>query len=611
MSVSHPLTLRRLALVSLVTFSVAAFAAEPATPAAKALGPQSPVESYNAPVAQPTPLAGLIDFPRLIAAPGPNDGLVVLPSLERLRLEIVDTSGGDVADGFVIIAGESRTGKTRASLYAALRQKLAAYRHQRLTLGDVRKLQQDVTAVYAELGYPLMSVVVPPQEIADRTLRVQINEFKLAAWKIVYGDGQGGYGADTPHWSRAARLAAILNPLLAEPILQKESLETAVKAINRNPYRQARVVFEPGQDRGDSTATIQIDERRRWGVEAGYNNYATKASGTHRFSLGGNLAVPLSDQQLSWNVTVGTSLRDFQNYSLIYTIPLGARQKLTANANYSDTISSSIPGIDAASKTLQTSLEHDLSLVDGKTFSWSLSTTGLFKRFKRASIFGDVAVGGADFESVQLQLSSPFNWRESTATDQIVLGTVLSFSGVTARNTDADFRTFYNSPDGRATTQQYTLNYARVQQLGPWVKALDGWTAETQISWQFAKRELAGSDAFSIGGPSALRAYPASTVNGDDGAYLIQMVHSKPWSLAGTPLANPFLQQVAITPLAEIGWAHYAKGGSDHVWDGGVLVNLAGSHNFSVSVSVAFAGTAMGEVKRGNARAFVGAHWSY
>ena len=82
--------------------------------------------------------------------------------------------------------------------------------------------------------------------------------------------------------------------MLDEPILGRASLDAAVQRINRNPYRQARAVFEPGTERRQSVATIQVEEHRPWGLQAGYNNFATKASGTHRFSLGGSVGnVPI------------------------------------------------------------------------------------------------------------------------------------------------------------------------------------------------------------------------------------------------------------------------------------------------------------------------------
>ena len=113
-----------------------------------------------------------------------------------------------------------------------------------------------------------------------------------------------------------------------------------------------------------------------------------------------------------------------------------------------------------------------------------------------------------------------------------------------------------------------------------------------------------------MGGPSALRAYPASAVNGDDGFYWIQLLHVKPWSLSGGR-ETLGVRQIAISPLFEAAWTRYEKGGHEHVWDAGLQVQVGAAHSFSVSVSLAFAGRAVGEVKRGAARAFVGAHWSY
>lgn len=578
----------------------------PAGPEAKVLGPQSPVETYDAPVEPGRPVEGLIDFPKLIADPGPNDALAITPSLGRLQLEIVGTAGGDAADAFVPVVGTSWV-HDPAALYAALRKKLTVYRDQPLTLGDVRFIQRDITDVYAAAGYPLMSVVVPPQVIADRTLRVQVNEFRLSQYRVVYRDAAGNYGPGAPHWSRDARLARWLDPLLAAPILARDELDDVVARIGRNPYRQARVVFEPGAAQGQSIATVQIDERRPWGLQASYNNYATKASGTHRFSLGGSLGnLPLEDQQISWNATIGTSLAEFQNYSLIYTVPFATGQKLTANVNYSDTASSSIPGIDSASTTTQASLAWDIALRETKAYTWGFSATAMLKRFERESIFGSVSVGGAAFDSVQLVLNHTFSWKVATATNQVSVGATLSFAGVTSRNTDAAFRTFYNSAAGEATTQQYAVNYARVQQLGPLAKALAGWSAETQVSWQLASRELAGSDAFSIGGSAVMRAYPSSAVNGDRGAYIIELLHVKPWTFT-----HPLVKQVALTPLIEAGTASYVNGGSAQAWDAGFQVDLAGPANIAVSTSLAFAGRTVGGTQRGAARAFVSVRWSH
>lgn len=604
------LAARSVALLPLVAL---ALVAQDAPPPAKVLGPQSVVEKYDAPVAQPEKLEGLIDFPKLISAPGANDAAEVAPALTRIEIEIVGTEGGDTSDAFVHFAGASRTGAKQAALYAALRRKLAQYRDLRTTLGDVRFIQQDIAEVYRAQGFPLMAVVAPPQQIVDGRLRFQVNEFRLGAYTVQYRNlDRNAYSADAKHWSSDARLKTLLVPLLAEPIASRESLDAKVQAINRNPFRTARVVFQPGDTQGVSNAIFQIDEKRTWSVQTGYNNHATKSSGTNRYSVGGSFGnIPRESHQLSWNATLGDRIGEFQNYSLIYTVPMSSGQTLAANVNYSDTASSSIPGIDSASTTLQASLSYDRPILTRGSLNWSLNATATLKQFERASVFGGFFVGGAEFDSTQLSLAHQFNWKENTATDQVVATVVFSFAGLTARNTDENFQQFYNRADGGAATTHFVLNYARVQQLKPLSAALDGWNAETQLSWQFTGDSLAGSDNFSIGGPSVLRAYQASEVSGDDGIYGIQFLHAKPLPGAKFGALGRVIQQVNFSGFFEAGEGRYTTGEHASLWDYGLQAAVSLRGGINCTASLAFAGKAIGRTATGDSHCFVSAQWRY
>ena len=581
---------------------------------AKVLGPQSTLEQYPARPAEPKAVAGLIDFPSLIAAPGPNDGVQITPSLQKLTLEFVGAPASAPATDFVMRQGESKVADAkRSALYAELAKRLASYRNKPLTLGDARLIQKDITEVYRQLGYPLMAVVVPPQEVAGGQLRVQINEFRLESYRVEYADGAGGYSPTAKHRSNDARIARTLDPLLAEPILSQESLDQKVKALNSNPYRSTRVVFEPGKEVGQSVAQIQIEERRPWNLNAGYNNHATEASGTHRFSLGGNFANPLlEDHQVSWNAVTGTRIEEFQNYSLSYVVPLAPGQRVTASSNYSDTASSTIPGIPgSASTTLQTSVKYERPLWENEKIQWDANTSVSYNQYERKSLFNSVVVGGADYDAVQWGVNSVVNWKEATATNQFVTGVVFNFAGLTNRNNAEHFKQFYNTASGDPVTEHYLINYARVQQLGPWVAALDGYSTETQISGQFSPYHLAGGDNFSLGGASVLRAYQSSEVSGDSGAYLVQFLHLKP--LAGDSLGftQKWVQQIGVSPFIEAGSGRFNDGNEDGLWDYGVQVSLSGQKYFTTTASVAFAGESTRLTQRGDMHFYISCGVSY
>jgi hemolysin activation/secretion protein len=579
---------------------------------AKVIGPQSVVESYDPPVAKGGSIEGLIDFPKLISEPGANDAVQISPSLTGLDLEIVGTEGAARLGDFISVTGQSRTGKKREILHAALAAVLAKYRDLPLTLGDTRFIRQDITETYAAQGFPLLSVVVPPQEIVNGRLRVQINEFSLSAYKVTYADGQGAYSPDAPHRTRDRRVAALFDPLLHEPILSQASLDKKVKWLNAGPYRQARVVFEPGQQLGETTALVQIDEKRPWSVQAGYNNHATEASGTNRYSLGGAMGyLPFENHQLSWNATVGDNIDEFENYSLIYTIPTQLGHTLAANVNYSDTASSTIPGIGSASTTLQSSLKYELPVWEREPFQWGANAVLSFNNYHRESLFGSILVGSADYDAFQLAFNNILNWKETAATNQLTAGVVFNFAGVTPRNSAANFRQFYNTPAGDPVTQHYVLNYARVQQLAPLADALAGWSTETQISAQLTADQLAGADNFSLGGPSVLRAYQPSEVSGDTGAYVVQFLHIKPLSGDNLGITQKWIQQIAFSPFIEAGTGHFEKGGEDHIWDYGLQVALSANKYFSATASYAIAGQGTLQTGRNDGHFYVSCSVAY
>ncbi len=600
-------------LVSLFALSALGLAAQETgtPPPARALGPQSGLETYDAPTTPFEQLTGEIDFPALIAAPGANDEAVVVPALQRLRIEILGTQGGENLGGFLTIEGETRATADRVPLYTGLHEILSPYRDLPLTLGDLRFLQRDITEVYRETGYPLMAVVVPPQEIVDGTLRVQVDEFSLRRYRVQFGDGQGNYAEDADHWTNRTRLGNLLDPLLAEPILSKDSLDAKVKALNLNPARSARVIFEPGQQLGDSIAVFQIDEQRTWGVRAGYNNHATKSSGEHRFSLGGSFTnLPLENHQLSWNAVVGPDPEEFQNYSLVYTVPNRWGHRFSANVNFSDTASSAVPPVGSASTTLQTTLKYELPVLQTERLGWNLSAQLALKQFERESLFGATVVGGAKFDGVQMVVNNIFNLKEPTATNQFVAGVALAFDGITGRNTDADFRAFYNYPDGGAATQHFILNYARVQQLGPLVPVLEGWSTETQLSWQITSDRLGGSDTFALGGSSVLRAYQSSEAFGDQGYYAVQSLSAPP--LQSAALSRLAINQIRLSAFVEYGDGNPQVGAGTTLWDAGLGASVAAlDGRFQTSASLAIAGKATAQTERGDARFFISATLQY
>lgn len=579
---------------------------------AQVIGPQSPVEQYEAPVLEPDLSQNFIDFPSLIQAPTSQDGLEVLSEVSHIIVEFVGGTDAEREGQFVSFIGRSKAQSKTPAIYDSLTQALIIHQNQALKVGDLRLIQQDVTTAYRDLGYPLMSIVVPPQEVTNGRLKIQVNEFQLSDAQILFAEGSGAYSSSAKHWSDKSAIYASMKKIMAEPILRQSSLDKEVKYLNQNPFRQVRVVFEPGQELGQSAATLQINEQKPWNLTAGYNNHATESSGEHRFTTGGTFAnLPVESHQVSFNVTLGQDREEFENYSLSYRMPNRLGHTLSLSVNYSDTASSTIPGISSASTTTQYTANYSMPLLAGDSWNWSVNTSAILKQFERASLFNEVNVGGADFDSVQLAANSSFNWQQETASNQFTANLVVSFEGITGNNTDENFRQFYNSLDGEASTQHLVLGYARVQQLAPLGEFWADWNTETQVSVQIAREELAGSDNFAIGGANVFRAYQSSEVAGDDGWYITQTLNMKPWQAAELGPAGRFVKNLALSAFVEAGEGSFEDGRDDSIWDFGVGLRASFVGNLGCNMSLAVAGKETNRTDKNDIQIFVGCNYQY
>lgn len=578
-----------------------------AAEAARVLGPQPALERYDATVPESAVPEGAIDIPAMITAPGADDGVRLIDDLAGLTIEFVGNRGGRESGDFVSFVGATRAEADRGALYAALRETLAVYQGLPLTLGDVRFIQQDITDAYRRVGYPLLAVVVPPQEVIDGVLRVQVNEFRLAGVDVVWKDDEGAYSKDAERWTPERDIERRVAPVLEADILAQRDLDELVQGLNRNPFRGARVVFQPGSDIGETRALIQIDEQRTWNANLGYNNHGTDAAGNHRFSVGGTFGnLPVLDHSLSWNAVIGSSLDEFQSYSLIYTVPNRFGHTLTVNGNWSDTSSSTLPGIDSASTSWQVTTNYAFPLRSGSDWELLGSAAFAFKHLERESLFGGQAVGGAEFDAAVATLSATLNVRQERASNQFVLALHRSFEGFTGRNSTANFRQFHNSFDGSPAYQYAVFNYARVQELEAIVPQLAGWRAETQLSVQLGLDKLAGADNIALGGPATLRAYEASEVAGDRGGFLIQSISAPPIPAERLGRLGGLIRQVNMTAFAEFGTAEFETGGRSSIFDAGLAIAIALPNGASCRASLAIAGDDAGRTEAGDARAFIG-----
>lgn len=168
-------------------------------------------------------------------------------------------------------------GNTRisaADLSAALRD----FTGRTLSLADLNKAADVATALYRERGYNVARVVVPPQDIANQTVKLLVLEG--------YIDSIGPELVDLSEGrTDMLYLVAILNRQIdwSAPINRRE-YERALRLIDNLPGVTVRSVLYPGHEPG--TAHLRIEAfpiaMLRGGLVA--DNYGSRPSGSARLS---------------------------------------------------------------------------------------------------------------------------------------------------------------------------------------------------------------------------------------------------------------------------------------------------------------------------------------
>ena len=127
---------------------------------------------------------------------------------------------------------------------------LSNYTGTNVTFPELREGLGKVQLRYRELGFPTVSVTLPPQRITNNTVRVKIVEGRLAAVHVKGND----------HFSTQNVLRA-LPGLTTNVLLNTKWFQPELDQANANRDRQIYPVIGPGLEPGTSDLTLQVKDR--------------------------------------------------------------------------------------------------------------------------------------------------------------------------------------------------------------------------------------------------------------------------------------------------------------------------------------------------------------
>jgi len=368
--------------------------------------------------------------------------------------------------------------------------------HKTISVTDLQTLVQQISVLYRSHGYILSRALLPPQEIKNGVVKVEVVEGFISSVTIAGKPGGAKklleeYG-DQIEQSRPLQLA----------VMQRQIL-----LANDLPGMSVKAIILPSKTIPDAAELILVADHKTLTAGLEENDYGTRYLGPIQNSLefAAN-SIFVGGDTTGGNVTVTSRATEMQYYNLFHTQPLNSKGlNLTLGTSYTATQPEflltpvEIVGLSASfygnlSYPLIRSREKNLSIHTAANYQNVTST------FFGLPLYQD--------RIRSLSLGAAYDTTDSwNGSDYLGFDVIHGFPIF-----GAQMHAEQSRPEGRAQYTRVTAFLTRTQQ--PFYKFI---TLYTAFSGQYSFQPLLATEQFGLGGPIFGRGYGPSEIVGDEG----------------------------------------------------------------------------------------------
>ena len=386
----------------------------------------------------------------------------------------------------------------------ALQQALAGFVGRDLTLNQLQEAAWVLVQAYRKSGW-LVQAVVPPQEIDQGTVKLQIVEAQLGAVQLNYPAQ-----SSLPQTLIQSMVGAGLR--IGQP-LNLQAVDRLLLLLGDVPGVQANATFSEGDRSGSTDVLIVLTQSDTFETQVVMDNFGAVSTGSTRLSANVTVRNPLNLGDALSLQTVGS---DGSAYGrMAYSVPVGA-QGWRAGLHVSSLsyqLTGSFAALQASGTAQTVGFDIMAPLVRSQASNLSLQFNGDHKSFDNQALSGSLA----DVQTVSRYHLDVFrtglnaNWGDELLTPaQNAANLQLSWGEVDLRGSPNEARDISGAHTA-GSFQKINLGYNREQYLS---SALTGYM---QFAAQLSDRNLDSSESLYLGGPSGVRAYPGNEAGGSAG----------------------------------------------------------------------------------------------
>jgi len=465
-----------------------------------------------------------------------------------------------------------------------LRPLLAGYIDKPVSMAQLNEILSDIILYYRGQDRPIVDAYLPEQNMIDDVVEVVVTEAKL-----------GKVTVEGNNWFPSYLISDKIRETPGGPITAS-TLNSDISWINRNPFMQTELVYQPGEDPGTTDVVLKTRDRFPVRFYTGYEDSGNTLTGEGRFLLGFNWgnAFGIGDQ-LNYQYMTSTDLQLLRVHSGSYVHQLPWHHLITIFGSYADTTADFPPSLllNSTGSSWQTSIRYTVPIKQLNTY-WGNYTQELvagydFKESSSELLFNSAPIPGASPTTDVSQFVYGYN---SSLTDP--WGST-AFTGTgyysPGEMTQANSTALFNEANASSSNYMYghlTLN--RVQKL-PYDFSLI-----LKGAYQMADARLLGSEQMGLGGYDTVRGYDEREANGDVGYFVSGEVRTPPVGLGHYFVSDYKSDQLQFLAFSDYGGVsqykqdNFSIGGTPSTNPNINLWSVGGGLRYSIStfVSVRF-----------------------
>lgn len=180
-----------------------------------------------------------------------------------------------------------------------------------MTYSDIESVAYEVTKLYRDKGLLLTKAYIPPQEVKNGVVELDIIVGKLGQIEV---EGNKKYDSE--------QLAEAFSDQIGEAV-DNARVEESMYMLNDYPGLNVYGFFEKGENLGESKLNLQVRDEKFWELSLRADNHGTELTGKNRLYAKGSWFNPTGiGDQLTLGVLQTYSPENSDLYQVTYSLPL-------------------------------------------------------------------------------------------------------------------------------------------------------------------------------------------------------------------------------------------------------------------------------------------------